>query len=589
MTSEKESVAFSTQKSSLGSSSHSDADSGTSSVSGVWKSAGLMGLATFFSRILGLVREQVFAVLFGASDQTDAFNVAFRIPNLLRDLFAEGAMSASFVPTFTATQVEEGRERAWRVAGLVFRVLFGVVSVLTLLGILFAPQLVEMYAAAFHQVPGKFELTVQLTRLLFPFFPAVALAAAFMGILNACGVFFLPAFSSALFNLTSITVGLLGVWLCGLFGPDNRFAIQPIHAMALGVLAGGTVQALCQLPALYRQGYRWQPRRPSDPPVWSDPRLRTMLWMMVPGTLGLAATQINLLVNTILATSQGPGAVSWLNYAFRLMQFPIGLFGVSLAAATLPRVSRAWVSGQIQESSEILSRSLNSVFAVNLPASAGLAFLGEPIIELIFQYGRFGVQDTRSAALALAMYSIGLASYSGVKVLVPACYAFGNTRLPVISSVVVVFLTIGLNRAMVGPFGFWGLALGTSLAATVNFCFLLFGVRSVLRDRGAMFQMRPLVIRFFSYLGVSLVMGVVCALSNQLWMQWLPEATWGGGGLGAGHLAVVLGRCLRLSVLIAEGVGVVLLLSHAFCLTEVQEVFELFKSKLKKKLRPQST
>src|SRR4051812_41049794 len=249
------------------------------------------------SRVLGVVREQVLASLFGAGNATDAYNVAFRIPNLLRDLFAEGAMSASLVPIFTRVRAEEGDARAWRVAGLVFRVLFFTVTALSLAGMLFAPQLVGLYASAYKQIPGKFELTVQMTRIMFPFFPLVALAAAFMGVLNACGVFFLPAFASALFNLTSITVGVIFAQI--LFHWGHLWGIQPIVGMAMGVVAGGAVQAFCQLPALYEKGYRWQRKTVQDPEWAHDPRLKQMIWMMVPGTIGLAATQINILVNTI--------------------------------------------------------------------------------------------------------------------------------------------------------------------------------------------------------------------------------------------------------------------------------------------------
>jgi putative peptidoglycan lipid II flippase len=216
--------------------------------------ASRMGAATLISRIMGLVRETVFAALFGAGFATDAFNVAFRIPNLLRNLFAEGAMSASLVTTFTQVRELEGEEKAWRLAGLVFRVLFVSMSILALLGMCFAPQLVGLYASAFKAVPGKFELTVRLTRIIFPFFPLIALAAAFMGILNACGVFFLPALASALFNLTSVVVGSIAAIVLYRIGP--RIGVQPIEGMAVAVVLGGMVQAFCQLPSLAK---RWSP------------------------------------------------------------------------------------------------------------------------------------------------------------------------------------------------------------------------------------------------------------------------------------------------------------------------------------------
>ncbi|OFZ19735.1 MAG: murein biosynthesis integral membrane protein MurJ [Bdellovibrionales bacterium GWB1_55_8] len=555
----------------------------SSGSSGVLKAATVMGAATFISRILGLVREQVFAVLFGAGNATDAFNVAFRIPNLLRDLFAEGAMSASLVPTFTRTLAEDGERRAWRVAGLVFRVLFVSVSILALIGIFFAPQLVGIYASAFKDVPGKFELTVRMTQIMFPFFPLVALAAAVMGILNARGRFFIPALSSALFNVGSIVVGTASALL--LFKYGARFGIQPIEGMALGVLVGGLVQVLSQFPSLYRSGYRWPVKEPSDPAWHRDPRLRAMLWMMVPGTIGLAATQINILVNTVLATSQGPGAVSWLNYAFRLMQFPIGVFGVSLAAATLPRVSHLFVSGDIAGVRNTLNSSLRQVIAVNIPASAGLAFLGFPIIELLFQYGRFYPQDTQATAIALAMYAVGLTAYSAVKVLVPACYALGNTRIPVISSIVAVFATIGLNLLMIRPFGYWGLALGTSLAAILNSAFLLRAIRMILRQHGSDLEYAPLLRTLSGQVLVALVMGSACWVTHLGFRHYVPDVLF-VEIFGVSALPII--RSIKVFALVIEGIFLTLVLARIFRLRDTTDAYDFFAIKIKKKLQSRS-
>jgi putative peptidoglycan lipid II flippase len=311
-----------------------------------------------------------------------------------------------------------------------------------------------------------------------------------------------------------------------------------------------------------------------------------MLWMMVPGTIGLAATQVNLLVNTILATSQGTGAVSWLNYAFRLMQFPIGIFGVSLASATLPRVSQQWVQKDIKGVSQTLTQSLKSVFAINLPASAGLAFLGYPIIELIFQYGRFYSEDTRSTATALAMYSVGLTAYSAVKVLVPACYALGNTRLPVVSSILAVAVTILLNSLMVRPFGYWGLALGTSIAALVNAVFLIRAIKKIIQAHEGDLQIGPLIRSFFEYLGVSLLMGLVCFGSQMLLSHWISDRFFSES---LGKVGLPLARSLRMILLVSEGILVFLLLAKLFRLREANEVVHLFTGKLKKKLRRRPT
>ena len=542
-------------------------------MSKVLKSAAVMGVATFMSRIMGLVREQVFAYLFGAGTATDAFNVAFRIPNLLRDLFAEGAMSASLVPTFTRVREKEGERRGWRIAGLVFRVLVGVVAALAIAGIIFAPQIVTLYADSYKSVPGKFELTVSMTRIMFPFFPLVALAAAFMGILNACGKFFLPAFASALFNVASV---ITGTTLALLFGAFPEWGVHPIQGMAIGVVIGGLVQAGCQLPVLRRCGYRFPAKIPSDRPWRKEPALRTMLWMMIPGTVGLAATQVNILVNTILATSQGTGAVSWLNYAFRLMQFPIGVFGVSLAAATLPLVAKQWVQKDAPAVCQTIEKSLLHVFAINLPAAAGLAFLSSPIISLIFEYGKFMPSDTYATATALVFYSIGLAAYSAVKVLVPAFYALENTKIPVVSSVLSVAVNVILNIIMVRHLGYKGLALGTSITAFLNAGFLLFAFNLKMKRTGAVFRLFPMMRGFVIHAIVAAVMGAACyftvkGLSPILTDDFMSPVI--------GRVSVPLMRGLRVVIAVAEGSALVYLLAKLFRLNETIEMYDLFAGK----------
>lgn len=546
---------------------------------GVLRAAGVIGFATLLSRVLGLVREQVFAVLFGASNMTDAFNLAFRVPNLLRNLFAEGAMSAALVPTFMRVRQERGVRAGWRLAGLVFRVLFVTVALLSLLGWVFAPELVGLYASGFHQIPGKFELAVQLTRLLFPFFPFVALAAAFMAILNACGVFFVPALAPALFNLTVIGVGVGMVKAIQNQGRATH--LFPIEGMAIGVLAGALVQAFCQLPALYKAGYHWPKARPHDVSWRRDPDLRKMLGLMGPGTLGLAATQINLFVNTVLATQLGPGAVSYLSYAFRLMQFPIGIFGASLAQAMLPRISQQWVSGDLGGVAETLTSNLKRSIAINLPASAGLAFLGYPIVELIFQYGRFYSEDVKATAWALAMYAVGLTAYSVVKLLVPACYALGNARIAVTSSVVSVAVTLVLNLLTFRSLGFGGLALGTSIGAIVNAAILLFSIQKQLRNAGGSFDLKPLGVSLLKHLGVALGMGTLCYLTHRELSLELPDLKWVEV---LGKSGWVLARVFKVTIVIFEGIGVVFFACKWIGATETIEAVDIFAKKLKNML-----
>jgi putative peptidoglycan lipid II flippase len=501
----------------------------------VLKSAGVMGIAVLISRVLGLVREQVFAALFGASNATDAYQIAFRIPNLLRDLFAEGAMSAALVPTFIRVQKEEGEARGWQLATRVFVVLFVLVALIAVLGMVFSDSLVSVYAGAYRSVPGKFELTVRMTRTMMPFFPLVALAAAFMAILNACGKFFIPSFASALFNLVSIAVGVaLAAILPG-------HGVEPIEGMAYGVIAGGFVQAAIQWPVLLRQGYRPLWRGPHAGGVHQDPGLRRMMWLMIPGTVGLAATQINILVNSIFATSVGEGAVSWLNYSFRLMQFPIGVFGVSIATATLPLFSRNWTERQYGPAGDVLAQSVKRVFAINFPASAGLAFLGVPIISMIFEHGRFHAEDTRATASALAAYALGLTAYSVVKVLVPVCYAIGETRFAVFSSFFSVVSNLIFNWLFVKSLGFAGLALGTSLTAILNSLLLWMLISRRLAMRGAPLPGAELLRACVRYLGAALLMGgVVYSLDARVLSPLVPEnpfwfrAVRVSAGVGAG-------------------------------------------------------
>lgn len=424
-----------------------------------------MSLATFFSRIAGLVREQTFAYLFGAGRWTDAFNVAFRIPNLLRDLFAEGAMSAAFVPTFNATLTKEGREPAFRLANVTLTVLTIVLGVITILGILLSPWLVSLLAPEFADVPGKYEVTVLMTRIMFPFLLAVSLAAITMGILNSLGEFFAPAMAPIFLNLAMIVAGFT---LCPLFGGWGHPAII---GMAVGAMIGGGLQFAVQLVPLWRAGFSlaWLPR-------FRDPGMRQIVRLIIPGTIGLAATQINVAVSTILATSQGDGPVSWLSYAFRLMQLPLGLFGVAIAQATLPAFSRAAAQKDREAMATTLGSSVKLTTFINLSATLALGALAQPIIRIIFQHGRFTADDTLATAAALQAYSVGLLFFSLVKVMGPAFYALGETRTPVLASIGSVALNIVLNLAMIGPCGYWGLALGSSLAAGMNAAILYFAL-----------------------------------------------------------------------------------------------------------------
>jgi putative peptidoglycan lipid II flippase len=357
----------------------------------VAKSAGSVGIAVFFSRIMGLVREQVMAVLFGAGFYMDAFVVAFRIPNLLRDLFAEGALSAAFVTVFTDYDQKKGQEAAWRLANNVLLTLTILLSLITIVGIIFSEQIVRVMASDFSLVPGKIALTRLLTNIMFPFLILVSLAAAVMGILNTKGRFFVPAMASTFFNVGSVVGGVLCAWWAPAFGQP------PIVGMAVGTLIGGVLQLATQLPSLYRSGFKWRPHL-----NLRDEGLRRIMILMIPAVIGLSATQINVFINTNFAARCAQGSVSWLNYAFRLMQFPIGIFGVAISIATLPVVSRHASRGEMGALKATYCSSLTMAFLLTIPASFGLAFLAKPIIRLIFEHGRFHALDTLYTAEALA-------------------------------------------------------------------------------------------------------------------------------------------------------------------------------------------
>lgn len=429
----------------------------------VARSAGIVSLAVLMSRVTGLVRESVMARLFGAGLTFDAFMLGFRIPNLTRDLFAEGALSSAFVPVFTEYLQQRGKQEAARLAQLVGTALILVVGALCLAGVLLAPWLVGWLAPGFAAVPGKHELAVRMTRIMFPFLLLVALAAQAMGVLNACNQFAIPALASTFFNIGSVVFGLaLGFWA----GP--WIGLTPIEGMAIGVVLGGALQLLWQVPALRRSGFSYRPLFD-----WKDEGLRRIFLMMGPAILGNAAVQINVMVNTNLASSiQDPvrgfdGPVSWLGYAFRFMQLPLGLFGVAMGAATLPSISRSAAAGNLDEFRVTLSRSLGMVFLLTVPSSIGLVVLGRSIIGAIYQGGQFALYDTQQTAAALSFYAIGLVGYAATKILNPAFYALGDSRTPMWISLASIGINAGVAIALTRYLGFGhaGLALSTSAVA----------------------------------------------------------------------------------------------------------------------------
>lgn len=449
-----------------------------SSSTTVSRSARTVSLAVMGSRVLGLVREQVLAALFGASREFDAFITAFRIPNLLRDLFAEGALSAAFVTTFTHKLTKEGEAPAWRLANLVLNALLVVLSLITLAGILVAPWIVGLIAPGFDAVPGKVELTVLLTRIMFPFLMFVAAAALVMGMLNAKKRFGIPAIASMMFNIFSIAggVGLIALIEPGFFrqSGDPVLAGRAMMAMSVGTMIGGAAQLFVQLPSLWKVGYRYRPIVD-----WRDDGLRKVVLLLGPAVLGVAAVQINVFVNNWFASFLGDGAVTHLNCAFRLMQFPIGVFGVAISIATLPVITGHAARGEAGAFREMLSRSMRWAILLCLPSACGLAVLAEPIIATIYQHGQFDAAATTATAACLRAYAVGLAGYAALKVIAPTFYAWGDSKTPAMVSLgsIVVNVVLCYFFAMRLGWGAAGLALSTSCVALVNFGLLLMLMR----------------------------------------------------------------------------------------------------------------
>lgn len=436
----------------------------------VARNAGVVSLAVMASRVLGLIRDQVFAIFFGAGLIYDAFLTAFRIPNLLRDLLAEGALSSAFVTTFSQVLETKGEKEAARLSNRVATLIILIITAVSLAAWAYAPTIVAGLAPGFFDVSGKAELTVQLTRIMIPFLLLVALAAQAMGILNALNVFGIPALASAFFNLGAI---LGGLFLGFVSGP--ALGLSPIEGMAYGTLVGGFLQFAVQWPSLRRAGFTYRPMI-----SLSDPGVRQIGRLMGPAIIGTAAVQINVFVNTNFASAiTDPvtgavvnGPVSWLNYAFRFMQFPIGVFGVAIATATLPALSRTSAHRNYEEFRQTLAHALALVFLLCIPSAVGLAVLGRPIIALIFEHGRFTPFDTAQTANALAAYAVGLAGYAAVKVLSPAFYALDDARTPMLISLGSIVVNYTMNSLLVGPFGHVGLAFSTSTVALVNFILL---------------------------------------------------------------------------------------------------------------------
>jgi putative peptidoglycan lipid II flippase len=477
------------------------------------KSAGIVSIAVMGSRVLGLAREAVFASVLGASNLFDAYLVAFRIPNLLRDLFAEGALSVAFVKTFTDYQINKSEKEAWRLASLIFNALVVVLSLISLLGILFAPVFVPLLAPGFANTPGKTELTVTMTQIMFPFILLVAMAAVAMGVLNTKGVFGIPASASTIFNIVSVLTGLgFAYWLSG----GKMSGDWTVIGLSIGTMFGGAAQFLMQVPSLFAVGFRFAPVL-----SFRDAGVRQVFRLMTPAILGTSAVQINVLVNTSLVSDIN-GAQGWLNCAFRLMQLPIGIFGVAVATAAIPALSKFAAQQDTNRFRETLGGSIRLVFLLTLPSACGLIVLGEPIIRLLYERGKFDADATTMTAYTLAAYAVGLTGYAAIKIVSPAFYALNDARTPMLVSLFSILINaiggygfkmilsgVGVSNAHPQGLAHAGVALATSLIALVNFFALVFFLRrKIKRIEGG-----KTILAFLKIAVASLSLSAVCWFS----------------------------------------------------------------------------
>ena len=437
----------------------------------LFRSASVVSLFTLASRVTGLARELLIAAMFGASALTDAFNVAFRIPNLFRRLFAEGAFSQAFVPVLAATRAEQGEAATREAVDHVATILAWVLLLFSLLGVMAAPALVWLLASGLQQGPGH-DTAVLMTRWMFPYIGFMSLVALSAGVLNTYKRFAVPAATPVLLNLSMIAAAWWGAPWLGALGAE------PILALPAGVMLGGVLQLAVQLPALHRIGMlpRIAVSARAIGLAWRNPATRRILQLMAPALLGVGVAQISLLINTQIASHLAPGSVSWLSYADRLMEFPTALLGVALGVVLMPQLAAARATGDDQRYADMLDWGLRLVLVLALPCAAALLLFAQPLVSVLYHYGAFTDHDVRQTTLSLAGYGVGLLGLVAIKVLAPGYYASQDIRTPVKIAVVVLVVTQLLNLWLVPRLAHAGLALSIGLGATLNALWLLLGL-----------------------------------------------------------------------------------------------------------------
>ncbi len=492
----------------------------------ILKAAGVLGGATILSRILGMVRDMVVARLFGAGFATDAFFASYQIPNMLRRFFAEGALTSAFVPTFSAVLSKQGEKGAKELANICFTLLTIVMAGVTLIGVVCSPLIVNVMYPGFHDVPGKFELTVLLNRLMFPYIFFISLVALCMGVLNTLRHFFTPAISTVFLNIAMI--------LAALFLRD--YFEVPVTALAVGVLIGGLLQLVLQLPVLWKNGYSLRPNF-----SFGNSDVRRIALLMLPSVFGVGVYYLNITVSAILASLLPQGSVSFLYYAQRLFEFPQGIFTVSIAQAVLPSMSRQASEGDLNGMKDSLSFGLRLTLFITIPAMAGLMICATPIFSLIFMRGAFDYTQAVNSSQALFYYSLGLSFVALTRVLAPAFYALKDTKTPVWTALVAFILNLGFSLVLMGPLKHGGLALATTLSACGNMLLLLYFLRRKIGPFGGRRIVATGVKSLFATMPMAAVVYYICSkLDWSVGGHYLSKISVLGSAITAGLLVYAL-------------------------------------------------
>jgi len=524
------------------------------------RAAGVLGFATILSRIMGMVRDMVVSRLFGAGFATDAFFAAFQIPNMLRRFFAEGALTSAFVPTFSECLTSKGEEEARNLANICFTLLTIVMALVTILGIVFSPQIVHlMFPGYLHEPPltlaegkiiSKPDLTIFLNRLMFPYIFFISLVALCMGILNTMRHFFTPAISTVFLNISMIACAVL---------LHNRFSV-PITALAVGVLLGGILQLLLQLPTLYRFGF---PIRPNF--NFSHPAVRKIALLMGPAVFGVGVYYLNITVGNILASLLPQGSVSYLYYAQRLFEFPQGIFTASVAQAVLPSMSRQAAAGEMEGLKESLGFGLRLALFITIPAMTGLLVCSTPIFSLLFMGGAFDYNKAVNCAEALFYYSLGLSLVALVRVLVPAFYSLQDTKTPVKIAFAAFIFNLLFSLLLMGPLKHGGLALASTLSALCQMSMLLY----FLRKKIGRFEGRGITLTGCKTLIASIPMYIMVS-----WV--IRYADWSVSGHKLFKGAVLGGA-------IGSGIVIFLLGAHLLHIDEMRDAVRILRKKVNRK------